>query len=207
MDRAAAPDQRPPWFVVLSSLMLMLGGVQVGSAASVLFDPGREAESERLSVKGTDADRALAYQYNAQQVEVFRQHRGAMRGLAAARLGAGLLMLYAAASALIRDRRGRTFALLAALAAIPYHGLSVLLGMRLWREIGLRLAPWLEEALRASGTVKPEDLGKSVAAHVQALQYKPVLPAVAGVVFSLVVLWYFGGRKGRQLYGIHRLGR
>jgi hypothetical protein len=199
--RAKAPDHRPPWLVLLASLTLIYGGVLLVSSLEALRDP-RTAAHLPVTRAMTPAEEEIARQLVDVGTRVAVAHARSIRGNAAASLPVALLMLFAAAAALSRDRRGRQIALVAAWTGIVYQLATLALTFPIVRDYATEAAPLLARlvALQADGPeagATPEMVSKVVMAF-------PVLTTAVAIGGSLVLIAYFGGRRGRALYGLER---
>jgi len=124
------------------------------------------------------------------------RHRLALRVDAWASIGLGAFVLYAAAAALARDRNGRRLAMLTAALGVVFFVGSVLLWVRMFRET-LDVARPLLDATQTAGR------GSAQIAMMVVVARPPLLAAV-GIGWCVLILIYFGGRRGRELYGILR---
>jgi hypothetical protein len=197
--RAKSPQHRPPWLVLLSSFTLVYGGVMLVSGLETLRDP-RAATHFPLRQALTPAQEDLLRQILDIGAHVAATHARAIRANAAAALPVGLLLLFAAASTISRDRRGRKITLAAAWAGIVYQLASLGLTFPLIREYARLAAPELAQlvALQADGpgaNATPEVAAQAVVGF-------PVLTTALAIAGSLVLIRYFGGRRGRVLYGL-----
>jgi hypothetical protein len=191
--------------LVLSSLALAYGGLLLVSGLTNLRDPLAAARIPITQPLGPDAE-AAAQRLAAVRTTVAAQHQRAIRANALASVVLALALLYAAAAALARDRHGRTATLLAAWLGIAYQLASLLVMIRVARGYLQQGAPLLVElAARTPGGVaadadlRPETL---TAVARAALIGGPVLATAMGVGGSVVLIVFFGGRRGRALYGL-----
>jgi hypothetical protein len=201
--RAKAPDHRPTWLVLLSSLTLIYGGVLLVSSLEALRDP-RAAAHLPVSRAMSPAEDAISRQLVDVGMRVASAHAGSIRGNAAVSLPVGLLMLLAAAATMARDRRGRQIALAAGWTGIAYQIGTLALTFPIVRDYATQAAPLLAQlvALQAEGpgtVTTPEVVAKVVVAF-------PVFTSAIAIAGSLVIIGYFGGRRGRVLYGLERRG-
>jgi hypothetical protein len=187
--------------VLLSSLTLVYGGVLLVSSLQALRDP-RAATQVPVMRAMTPAEDEIARQLVDVGVQVASTHARSIRGNAAASLPVGLLMLFAAAATMSRDRRGRAVALVAAWTGIVYQLATLPLTFPLMRDYATRAAPLMVRLIAMEGDARdgvttPELLAKFVMAF-------PVLAAAVGIAGSFVLIGYFGGPRGRALYGLGR---
>jgi len=209
--------------VVLSSMTLVYGGLMLVSGLTVLRDP---MVAVRMPVGQTMPADALKRQLAEVGAPVIVRHQGAIRARAGASLVLGLLMLYAAAATLSRDRHGRTATLTAAWLGIIYQIGTLPLVIPIAREYAAEVAPLVapmiaEDAAKAAGAeaakaagadagARPESAPvpappdpESVARGLQSVFVGlAVAMALAGVFVSLLLIRYFGGRRGQALYGL-----
>jgi hypothetical protein len=201
--RPQSPDHRPLWLVLLSSLTLVYGGVLLVSSLETLRDP-KAVTHLPMARALTPAEDEIARQLVAVGGRVAAAHARSIRGNAAASLPVALLMLLAAAATMSRDRRGRQIALAAAWIGIAYQLTTLALTFPIVRDYARQAAPLLAQlvALQADGAdagATPEVLAKVVVAF-------PVFTSAVSIAGSLVLIGYFGGRRGRVLYGLERRG-
>ena len=199
------PAHRPSWFVLLSALMLAYGGMLLVWGLTALRDPqatGRLPIAEALP----PAEESFLQQLAALNKTVIAAPAPAIRARAAAALALSLLMLYAAAAALSRDRHGRAAALGAAWLGIAYQIGTLPLAIPMAREYARASAPLLAQQMvkvPQDGGVPLEATPESLASMLQSLLVGlPVVMAVLGVAGSILLIRYFGGRRGRALYGL-----
>jgi hypothetical protein len=209
-SHAPLPQQRPTWMVVLASLMVVfafhlflggLGGLTSGGAAELL---GAAPSQDAPPAPGTPeaAEQAL--------------RRGLVTALeavdptllqvyAVAKLVFAALLIFAVAAIATRDRRGRQGTLIAAWVGIAYHVLVAAFFIAVVRT-GLLAgsAAWIGE-VSAMGTrpgakaLTPNEIRAWADALLVAV---PVAVALLGVGFSLTLIAYFGGGRGRAYYGV-----
>jgi hypothetical protein len=202
--RPRSPDHRPAWLVLLSSLTLVYGGVLLVSSLDTLRDP-RAAAHHPATRPLTPAEEEIAKEILDVGTRVAAAHTRAIRVNAALSLPVALLMLFAAASTISRDRRGRQVALAAGWTGIVYQLGTLALTFPFVREYAAQTAPLVARlvALQSDGVqmgagsgATPETVAKVVVAAF------PVFTSAVSILSSLVVIRYFGGRRGRVLYGL-----
>ena len=199
--RPRAPDHRPAWFVLLTSLTLLYGGVLLVASLETWRDPHaptRLPEAQAL----TPAEDAIAQKLVEADERVVTAHARTIRGDAAASVPLALLMLFAAATMLSRDRRGRTVVLTAAWTGIAHQLAMLWLTYPIVRDFARDASPLLAQlaSLQTQGQdprASPEFFAKVVLAF-------PVVMTGGAIVGSLILIRYFGGRRGRVLYGLER---
>jgi hypothetical protein len=203
--RARSPDHRPAWLVLLSSLTLVYGGVLLVSSLETLRDP-RTVTHLPVTRALTPAEDEIAHQLRDVGTRVATAHARTIRGNAALSLPVALLMLLAAASTMSRDRRGRQVALAAAWTGIVYQLGTLALTFPVVRDYAGQAAPLLAQlvTLQSNGA----DVGTSPEAVAKvAVVAFPVFTSAVAIASSFVLIGYFGGRRGRVLYGLERAER
>jgi hypothetical protein len=201
--RPRSPDHRPLWLVVLSSLTLIYGGVLLVLSLDALREP-QAAPHFHASRAMTPAEEEIARRLVDVGVRVANAHARAIRGNAAASVPVALLMLLAAAATMSRDRRGRQVALAAGWTGIVYQIGTLPLALPVVRDYAAQAAPLFAQlaALQSDGrrpVATPEVLAKLVTSSA-------VFASAVAIGGSLVIIAYFGGRRGRVLYGLERRG-
>jgi hypothetical protein len=205
-DERDVPEgrRRPRWLTFLTVLMLLVGGrmffssvtdlhrLASGQAEVLILDGGLDQQQEAL-LRGQIVLANALSQYKPAVLSVH----------AVARLALGLLYLFAVAAIFSGDGRGRRVALLSAWA-----GLVVCLGNAVFLMVVVRrMLPWLlptlgqafaQDAARAGRALPTPD-----AVALQARLFLVDVPLVVtglGMVFSLLLLAYFRGRRMRLFY-------
>jgi hypothetical protein len=197
--RPRAPDHRPAWLVLLGLLTLAYGGRMLVSSLDTFRDPTSAAHLPPTRAL-TPAEDEIAREIEAASQRVAAAHASTMRGAALASVPVALLLLFAAAATLSRDRRGRTATLAAAWTGIAYQLAALGLTIPLARDLAREAAPPLARlAALQAGTPDPRLSADEIAKVVVAF---PVVVAVVAIVGSLILIRYFGGRHGRVLYGL-----
>jgi len=120
--------------------------------------------------------------------KIHERHRVGLRVDAIASIALGLFTLYAVAAVLSRDRNGRRLALLTAVLGIVYQLGELPLSIQIPRERAAEAGPLLAEINGAGG----EAAGRWQAEFA------------VGVGWCALLLVYFGGPRGRELYGLPR---
>ncbi len=191
-----AAKQRPRWVVVLAGLMLVAGAHLFFGALTGLRDAGRTpaAIEALMATPPTSPNETLARQVAAAVIAVERAHPDRTRTQAAACMVLAALLLFSVVAIGTGDKRGRITALAAGWVGIGYSVASAALTISIVR--GAVLRHLASEAATA-------DAADQVHRAAQAfLVVAPLLVAAIGVSFSVVLLVYFGGRKGRVFYGL-----
>ena len=165
-----------------------------------------------------------------------------IRGRAVASTLLALLMLYAAAAALARDRNGRTATLVAAWFGIVYQLASLPFMIPIAEDYAAASAPILARMVASDLPPPPPpppagDAGAAIAGTgadaagttlgatptpappaspagepprpeaIAGMMHSlsigvPIATALLGIMGSLLLITYFGGRRGRALYGL-----
>jgi hypothetical protein len=197
--RAKAPDHRPTWLVLLSALTLLYGGSLLVSSLDGLGHPHAPARPPTPRAL-TPAEEVIARQIADVDARVAADHARALRGKALVSLPVGLVMLFAAAATLSRDRRGRALALGAAWLGIAYQLGTAALTYPVLRDFARAGAPLYAQFL-ALGTDAAGATPELISKMLMASFTFTVVVAISG---SLIMIRYFGGRRGRVLYGLER---
>lgn len=187
--------------IVLAATMLLFGGLTLVSGLFIIRDPAavthRTIRNEARAPAADEAVRKLEPVLDA----IIARHRAALRVDAIASIAFGLLTLYAAAAVLSRDRHGRLLAVLTAVFGIAYQLAALPLSTRIARETVAAAGPLLAEIMMTTG----EGAGRTQAellAKLDSATAPAVLLTALGVGWCLLLLVYFGGRRGRELYGV-----
>jgi hypothetical protein len=189
--------------VVLAATMLLYGGLTLVGGLLMVRDPKAITRHAIRNVA-----RAPAVDEKVRKLEpildaIADRHRVGMRIDAVTSIVFGVFSLYAVAAVLSRDRNGRWLALLTALFGIAYQLGELPLSVAMAKETVAAAGPLLADIMAAGG----EGVGRTQAelkAMVDATAAKSALVAAVGVGWCLLLLVYFGGRRGRELYGLHR---
>ena len=112
-----------------------------------------------------------------------------------------LLTIYAVAAILSRDPNGRALAMITAGVGIAYQVGSLPLGVVMARQAATDGGAVLAQVINESGRQPP---GFTAAELPRLLTLPAILAAALGVACCLVLLVYFGGRRGRTLYGLEQ---
>jgi len=196
MLRAQPPTHRPVWMVVLAATMLLSGGMTLVGGLLAIRDPG--ARNALRNVPRPPAAEEAARKLEPILDSVVDRHRVALRVDSIASIAFGLFTLYAVAAVLSRDRNGRRLALLTAVFGIVYQLAELPLKMHIAKETVAVGGGLLAEIMSAAG----EGAGRTQAELTAAQYTAAALLAAAGVGWCLLLLFYFGGRRGRELYGL-----
>ncbi|HVV50340.1 MAG TPA: hypothetical protein VHO06_11815 [Polyangia bacterium] len=199
MLEAQAPTHRPTWLTLLTSAMLVYGGITLVSALLMLREPKAMSVMAIANMARPAESAETLQKLDALSAAVVARHRGEVRAGALISLGVALLTLYAVAAILTRDPRGRRLALVTAWAGIAYQIGSVPLGVAMARQAAADGAALLAQVVIDSGR---QPRGFTAAQLPQLMILPGILAAALGVACCLVLLIYFGGRRGRALYGL-----
>jgi hypothetical protein len=235
--KASAPTHRPPWLLILSSITLVYGGLLLVSGLIALRNPASAARFPMAHPLAPEEE-AMTRELIAVNADIVTRHAGAIRARAGASTLLALLMLYAAAAALSRDRNGRAATLIAAWLGIVYQVASLPLLIPIAEDYARTSAPILARMVASDLPTTPAgdagaalaDAGKStetaagtptgtpVAAPPSAGEAPrpeaiagfmhsvflgvPIVTAILGIMGSLLLIKYFGGRRGQELYGL-----
>ena len=203
---AQAPAYRPTWLLVLGAIMVLAGGRSLVNGVQKLRDPltvlgGPVVMGSVATETELDLERKLA----AASAAAVAPHGTGVRVAAIVEVLAALFTLYAAAAVLARDRHGRALALGVAFVGIVYQLATLPVYVALMRDYAAHGVPLLAQAMVLQA--KPAD-GRAPAVDdlvrrlPSAMVGWIVLLTAVGIAGSLVLLRYFGGRRGRVLYGI-----
>lgn len=201
MIEAASPSRRrPAWLVVLAAMMLLYGAGLLFTGLTTLAGTGEipapAGPPEQLS------DQALERHVRALIFE--RAHPAAVRAHAASEVVLALVLLYAVAAVFSLDPRGRLAAMAAGWTGIAYHLGHAAFVLLVMRQGMLQAAPVAAElALRrqaASGGGRLPSAAEVAASMDTVILVATAVTAVVGLGFSLLVLRFFGGPRGRAFY-------
>jgi hypothetical protein len=203
MTEAKAPKHRPAWLTVLTSSMLVYGGVTLVSALLMLREPRamavmaieNMARPSQSAAESTETMQKLEALSNA----IVERHRAEVRAGALISLGVALLTLYTVAALLSRDPHGRKLAMVTASVGIAYQLGGLPLGVAMARQAATEGAAILSQVVIESGREPP---GFTPAQLPHLLVVPAILAGLLGALACLVLLYYFGGRRGRALYGL-----
>lgn len=200
---AGEPQRRPRWVAMLTMLMglhalnLFLGGM----------DSWRSLDSDPVLAGGvpTDVEKALAPTERLRRAFRLVQAQLPSRGVriqAAAAVAMGLLTTYAVAAVLVGGARARRAVVLAAWVGVLYHLGNAAYQIVVVRKVLLGAAPlWVELMLADQGdAIKGMSRAEILADADTGLILFWTLLGVAGVGFSGLLLWFFGGKRGRTYY-------
>ena len=198
--------QRPTWMVVLASLMVVVAfNLFLGGLSALADGPARLAgippdstgapSAEAAATRALQRGMALALQ---------RVDPLLIQAYAIAKLFLGVLMLFAVAAIATNDSRGRRGTLVAAWVGIAYHVAGALFFVLFVRGRLLDAASeWVREVQNLQDSTFPGGTPEQVLRWAnQAFLIFPVGLALLGIGFSVVLIAYFGGNRGRAFYGL-----
>ena len=203
-DAPEGRRRRPRWLTFFTVLMLLVGGGMLHGSATDLH----RLISGKPAVLYLDGgfDPLIEAQLRGQVVlaNALARHRPVTLALhAVARLALGLILLFAVAAIFSRDARGRRAALLAAWASLVVYAGNAMFLIGVVRQMLPWLLPTLVEAIaQDSARVGRE----AMAADAVVLQARillvdfPLMGTGMGMVFGLLLLLYFRGRRMRLFY-------
>jgi hypothetical protein len=177
--------------VVLAVAMLLFGGNLLMGGISRLRGAGAAGGSTAFT-------QSVLKDLQAVTQSTAEAHPVAVRVNAVSKVVLGLLLLFAVAAVFSADRRARTAALVAAWVGIGYHLGDAVFSFLVMRKGIVAAAPLLA-SLAASQS--PGSAVLSAEEVVSLADLAVVVTGAVGIAFSVVLLAYFGGRKGRVFYG------
>ncbi|HEY4186749.1 MAG TPA: hypothetical protein VGP07_16850 [Polyangia bacterium] len=184
-------------------MMLLASGYSLISGMLKLRDPGVVLSIVMNDAAGSEAEVQLSQKLAAVRQATVNPHRKAVRAEAVVEVLLALFGLYATAAVMARDRHGRLLALLMAAFVIVYRLGCLPVYLSLMRDYAEKGADLLALAIlqNASGgsDVSSADLAQRLRS---AMIGEPIVVAVVGVACALLLIGFFGGRRGRRLYGI-----
>jgi hypothetical protein len=199
------PTRRPRWVTVLAVLMLLAGARLFLGSLTDLRRLGTGRSMAEVSLDGlANADQEVLIRGQiALDEAVDRAHPIAAWGQAVARLALALVFLFAVAAVLSDDPRARLASVLAAWAGLALHiGSGAFLLMVVRDGVAGALPVLQEVAAKAharTGDAPPALADLAQLASTLMVQV-PLLTSSLGVLFSLLLLFTFGGRRGRLFY-------
>jgi hypothetical protein len=201
MLRAQPPTHRPVWLIVLGATMLLFGGKTLVQGLLMIRDPGTIGRHAIPNVARPPEVEDAVRKLEPVLDEIVARHRFALRVDAVASTVFGLFTLYAVAAVLSRDRHGRLLALLTGALGIAYQIAELPLTARIASEIVAAAGPLFVQIMSSGAG---EGGGRTQAEQLAALQLATALVAAIGLGWCLLLLVYFGGKRGRELYGLVR---
>jgi hypothetical protein len=187
---------RPLWVVLLALAMLVFGGRLLINGVSQLAGPGVERTLQESSSAQVTQDLQALGESLAQ---AYRAHPMAVRVNAASKVVMGLLLLFAVAALFASDRRARRATMLAAWAGIAYQIGDAIFLFQIFRKGMVAVAPVLVNLAARQTTA---DKVPTASALISMIDILIVGLGVLGILFSVVLLTFFGGRRGRTFFGV-----
>lgn len=203
--QAQAPRSRPTWLVVLAVLALLAGAWDLFGGLTALKDPTGTMKMDRQmeALSGKPGGEAAMAEMSTAVAAVVEAHKGGIRVAAVAGVIVGLLYLYAAAMALSLDRVGRRAFIVAACANLANAALGLTLTLPFMREMGDAMrGPMMKVIASAAEGKGAAQAGQWAGVMGTVMMAFVIGGAVISVGFSLLLFAYFGGKKGRTLYGL-----
>ena len=204
-EASRQPRRRPRWVTVLAVLMLLAGArLFLGSLTDLRrLVTGRSMAALRLDGVVDAEQEVLIRGQLALDEAVDRAHPVAARVQVAARLALGLVFLFAVAAVFSDDPRARSASVLAAWIGMALHAGSGLFVLTAVRGRVADLLPALQQvaaqAHARTGDTPSASADLAQLATTLVIQV-PLLSAALGVLFSVLLLVTFGGRRGRLFY-------
>jgi hypothetical protein len=207
------PRERPTWMVVLATVMVVFAfylflegaaGLTRGPAELVPPPAGVAPAAPGTPEAAEQAlRRSLVTVLQAVDPTLLRLYAGVKLVFAAA-------LIYAVAAIVTRDRRGRRGALVAAWVGIGYHLLVAAFFIAVVRTGLLEASGAWVDAVVVAMAARP-DAQALTAQEIRAwadalLVVVAVAGGLVGVGFSLILIAFFGGGRGRAYYGVPARG-
>lgn len=194
--------RRPLWLSVMTSAMLIYAGMSLVDALSLVRRPQAPTAAAIEDVARATGQIEAARRLAAVSEAVAAAHPVALRVDAAAGGLVALLTLFAVAAIFSRDRRARRATVAAGWAGVLYQVGALPFAVAMARRAAEAGAPVLQQVLAQNGKdlrgMAPADVGAALRAAVMMM---PVLRAGMGLAWSLALLIFFGGRRGRAVLG------
>jgi hypothetical protein len=204
VDRPALPSPRPAWVVVLGGVMLLFAfHLFLGGLSGLSGGPAPALSGGEGGPTAAGLDPAVAALRQALMEAAARVDGIKLRAHAASQVVLAIVLLFAVAAIATNDRRGRTASLAAAWVGIAYHLGSAAFFVFVVRA-GLLAAPgWLDGAVASHGGPDPVRLRQELLSSTSTLLLLlPITLSLLGIGFSLILMRYFGGPRGRAFYGV-----
>jgi hypothetical protein len=202
-------SERPVWVVVLAVAMLLFGGQLLLGGLTILRGFSQEVvrtpEAGAGAVHEPAGAAAALADMQALRSSLAQAHPVAVRMNALSKIALGMLLLFAVAAVFSSDARARGVTLLAAWLGIGYQISDAIFLFVVVRQGMVAAAPTLLATLAASqgagggGATPP-----SVQDLLSAADLIIVGTGLPGLLFSVLLLVYFGGRRGRAFFGSQR---
>lgn len=189
--------------LVLASVMLMAGGYFLVNGLGKLRDPAMVLSTTANEVADTEAEMQLNHRLAGVRAAALTPHRRMVKVEAVFEVLLAIYALYATAAVLSRDRRGRALSMGVGALGIVYHVATLPVYVSLMHDYAGLGADLLAQMmiLRAGGTTTL-NAGEIASGLRSAIVGMPILVSVISAGGSAILLAYFGGRRGRALYGV-----
>lgn len=198
MATAQAPSNRPVWLIVLALAMALFGSLTLVEGLITIRDPKAMARMTLRDVAMTPSQEEVARKIATIGDAIMARHRTGVRLHGGFSIVFGLWTLYATAAVLSRDRNGRMLALATAVLGTAHWVVKLPFVIGVAREIGEATTPLLTELAGGAGSA-----GASLVEAAQRMIIRSlVISAAVGIGWWVLVFLYFGGRRGRELYGL-----
>jgi hypothetical protein len=194
--RPRPPEGRPTWVVVLALAMLIFGGRLLINGVAQLGGPPVDRALEETASAQVGRDLKVLGESLAR---AYREHPTAVRANGASKVVMGLLLLFAVAAVFVSDPRARAATLVAAWAGIAYQVGDALFLFLIFRKGLVEVAPALVD-LAARQTAAGQ--APSAGTLISMMDVVIVGLGLVGIGFSVVLLAFFGGRRGRTFFGV-----
>ncbi len=199
---APPTSRRPVWLSVMSAAMLVYAGMSLVDALSLLRRPQAATAAAIEDVARATGQVEAARRLAGVSQAVVAAHPVAVRLEAGATAVVALLTLFAVAAIFSRDRRARRATLAAGWAGIIDQLGALPFAVAMARRAAEAGAPVLQHVLAQNGKEMPGLAPADVTAALRAaVIMMPVLRAGMGIAWSLALLIFFGGRRGRAVFG------
>jgi hypothetical protein len=203
MVRVAMTEPHPTprrsiWLAMMTSALLVYAGVTLVEMLSLLRDPRTDTASTLEEVARASGQVEAVERLRAVGSALAAQHRRAIQIDALMAIVVSLLILYVVAAILLRDRQARPLALVAGWVGLVSQLLWVPFAVALARQLVGEGVPVLQQFLLANGMqvagMTTDDRTTALRATIVMM---PVMRAAVGIAWSLSLLIFFGGRRGR----------
>ena len=188
--------------------MVVLGALMLGAAFQLLLDGMSKMSTTPSELAGSLLGGAATDPANARQAALFEGLAKTLNGLdprawriyGLAKIALAGLLLYTVAALWTNDRRGQKAAVAAAWAGIAYQVGSAAFLIGYVRPGVLAVAPaWVDALVAAEPEGPPAEQWLEAAGLL--LLALPLGLALLGIGFSVLLLVFFKGPKGRAFYG------
>lgn len=186
------PGKRPFWLMMLGVAMLLSGGKLLINGGTLLSNGG----NMRVSAETVAASQDMQALVDAEN-KVYQAHPAALRAHALAKIAMALLTLFAVAAVFSSDVRARSAVLLVAWAGIVFELGEAAFAVAVLRPEMASIGPvWSQVSVRSGGQPLTPDMAQLL------FDARTGLRALLGIGFSVLLLRFFGGRRGRLFFGV-----